>query len=166
VKVKLYTSHFSLSSWLFMAFFDAVFVVATVSLAVQLAVLFLLFYGYWLRRKLKFRQHGVVMATAVFVHLGAVFFIMIPSFALSVLPQYVLRVPLGLVSVVSVFHGVAGAVALVLGMWFVLSWRFRRDLRGCSSKRKIMRAALVVWVVALVLGSVLYAIFNWAILAG
>ncbi len=72
----------------------------TVSLAIQIIVLFLLMYGYLLNRKLKFRQHGLVMATAVVLHLTMVFYVMVPSFVLAVIPDYSVPTPLSIVSVV------------------------------------------------------------------
>lgn len=146
--------------------FDVIFFIVTLSLAIQIAVLILLLVGYHFVRRLKFRQHGSIMAVAVGVHLAAVFFIMVPSFVAAVLPDFIFADPLGLVSVVSVIHEVTGGAALALGVWFVASWRLRRDFKGCFNKRKAMRYTITVWITALIFGIALYAIFNWALLFG
>ena len=96
----------------------------------------MLVYGYLLKRKLKFRQHGFVMAVAVVLHLTMVFYVMIPSFVLAVIPDYTVPVPFSLVSVAGVIHGVLGATALLLGVSFVASWRFRKNPQGCFNKKK------------------------------
>ena len=145
---------------------DVVFVIVSASLVIQVIVLFLVLYGYQLSRLLKFRQHGVVMATAVFAQLAAVFAIMVPSFVISVFPHYIVTQTLKLVSVVSLFHEVTGGLALGLGVWFVGSWRFRKNFKGCFNRRKPMVATIVTWVAALIFGIALYTIFNWAILTG
>jgi hypothetical protein len=145
---------------------DVAFIIVSASLIIQVVVLFLVLYGYRLSRRLKFRQHGVVMATAVFVQLAAVFAIMVPSFIVAVFPHYIVAHPLKLVSVVSLFHEVTGALAFALGVWFVGSWRFRKNFKGCFNRRKPMVVTIVIWVAALIFGIALYTIFNWAILTG
>ncbi|MCL4430478.1 MAG: hypothetical protein M1167_06970 [Chloroflexi bacterium] len=145
---------------------NVVFIVVTASLAIQLAVLFLLIYGYKLKRKLQFRQHGLAMSAAVFVHLAAVFAIMVPSFVLAVIPEYITAHPFELASIVSLFHMVFGAAAISLGVWRVASWRFRKNFAGCFNKKKYMLSTMIVWLVALSFGIALYSIFNWAVLMG
>jgi hypothetical protein len=145
---------------------DVTFVIVTASLILQVVVLSLLIYGYRLNRRLKFRLHGVVMAYAVFAHLAGVFAIMVPAFALAVLPKFIVAHPFELTSIVSIIHEVTGGLALALGVWFVASWRFRKDFKGCFNKRKLMLATMIVWVAALIFGIAQYLIFNWAVLTG
>jgi hypothetical protein len=140
--------------------------IITAILAVQIVVLLLLVYGYLLKRKLKFRQHGIVMAVAVVLHLTMVFYVMIPSFVLAVIPDYTVPVPFSLVSVAGVIHGVLGATALSLGVSFVASWRFRKNLQGCFNKKKIMLKTLIVWATSLAFGIILYAVFIGQLLTG
>jgi uncharacterized membrane protein YozB (DUF420 family) len=131
----------------------------TASLIIQIIVLILLAYGYLLKRKSKYRQHGLVMAAAVVVHLLMIFYIMIPSFVLAIVPEYILASPLELTSIVGLFHGILGIVALALGVWLVVAWRFNRDFNGCFARKKFMTPTLLVWVAALLLGIALYIIF-------
>jgi hypothetical protein len=165
VKVKLYTASFRLVTCELMVF-NLIFAIVTASLLIQLAVLSLLIYGYLLYRRLKFRLHGIIMSYTVFVQVAAVFSIMVPSFVLAVFPYYVVPHKLELASIVSLIHEVTGGLSFALGVWFVASWRFRKDFKGCFNKRKLMLATMIVWVTALAFGITLYTIFNWAILMG
>ncbi len=149
-----------------MASINAVFAIVTFSLAFQLVILYLLLYGYIQFRRLNMRRHGIVMAWAVALHVVMVFGLMVPSFVLALLPEFIFVNPLELVSVVSLFHEVTGAIALGLGVWFVVSWHFRRDFSGCVAKRKVMVVALTFWLVTLALGIALYVFLNWGILVG
>ena len=106
------------------------------------------------------------MAWAVALHVVMVFALMVPSFVLALLPFYIFVNPLELTSIVSIFHEIAGAIALGFGVWFVAAWRFRRDFRGCFNKRRLMLFTMVVWLTALALGISLYTILNWTVLMG
>ena len=137
--------------------------IATTSLTIQIIVLFLLLYGYSLKRQLKFRQHGITMAVAVVLHLALVFAIMIPSFVLAIVPDFIVPNVYGLTSVVTLVMVVAGALAVSLGIWLVDSWRFQ-GLKGCFNKKRIMLTTMAMWLVSLSSGIVLYIIFYWAVL--
>jgi hypothetical protein len=143
---------------------DITFVIVTSSLFVQIAVLALLIYGYNLYRQLKFRQHGFVMAYAVFVQIVAVFAIMVPSFIWAVFPIYIVPNTLDLVSLISLTHEVTGGLAFALGVWFVAEWRFQKSFKGCFNKKVRMLVTMAVWLIALTFGTSLYTIFNWSIL--
>ena len=111
--------------------------IATASLSIQIVVLFLLLYGYLLKRQLRFRQHGIAMFAAVVLHLAMVFAIMIPSFVLSIFPDFI--------------------------VWLVASWRFH-DVKGCFKKKRIMLTTMALWLVSLSFGIALYTILYWAVL--
>jgi uncharacterized membrane protein YozB (DUF420 family) len=138
---------------------NPVAMIITTSLVIQIVVLILLVYGYWLKKKMKFRSHGIVMALAIATHLAMVFYVMIPSFVEAVIPDYVVPTPLGITSLVGLIHGILGTAALSLGVWLVVSWRFRRNLKDCFSKKKYMCKTLNIWIASLVFGIILYAIF-------
>ena len=137
--------------------------IATASLAIQIVVLFLLLYGYFLKRQLRFRQHGIAMFSAVVLHLAMVFGIMIPSFVVAIVPDFIVPNAYGLTSVVTLVMAVTGALAVSLGVWLVVSWRFR-DVKGCFSKKRIMLTTIIFWLVSLSFGIALYIILYWAFL--
>jgi hypothetical protein len=138
----------------------------TASLIIQIIVLFLLIFGYFFKRKLKFRQHGITMTVAFVLHLSMVFYIMIPSFVSAVVPEYIVPTPLAIESVVGLIHGILGTITLLLGVWLVASWRFSKNIQGCISRKKYMLKTLTVWVATLVFGITLYAIFIGPVLMG
>jgi hypothetical protein len=144
---------------------SAIVTTITSSLVVQIVVLFLLAYGFLLKEKFRYRQHGFVMAAAVVLHLLMVFFLMIPSFVLAVVPDYIVVSPLELTSIVGLLHGILGSVAVALGVWLVVAWRFNRDFNGCFARKKMMTPTLYVWVAALTFGIALYVIFIGPLLA-
>jgi|YelNatPaOPRAMG01_1025707.scaffolds.fasta_scaffold49795_2 hypothetical protein len=138
---------------------DIYFAVGTLSLTIQIAIIALLIYGYNLKRKFKFHQHGKIMATAVILHLITIATTMVPAYVLAVIPFYILKAPLMLVSVVGLIHSVAGSTAFALGIWLVAAWGFKKDFNGCFIRKRFMVAIFCVWMVALSLGILLYAIF-------
>jgi uncharacterized membrane protein YozB (DUF420 family) len=144
---------------------NPVAIIITISLVIQIIVLLLLVYGYWLKKKMKFRNHGIVMAVATVLHLALVLYVMIPSFVLAVIPDYIIPSPFAIASVVGLIHGILGTTALSFGVWFVVSWGFRKNIKGCINKKKIMCKTLIVWITSLIFGIVLYAIFIGPLLA-
>jgi uncharacterized membrane protein YozB (DUF420 family) len=136
----------------------------TASLIIQIIVLFLLIYGYFLKRKLKFRQHGITMTVAFILHLSLVFYVMIPSFVWAVVPEYIAPTPLGIHSVVGIIHGILGIIALLLGAYLVGSWRLSKNIQGCINRKKFMLKTLTVWIATLVFGIILYSIFIGPVL--
>jgi uncharacterized membrane protein YozB (DUF420 family) len=130
-------------------------IVATVSLGVQIAVLFLLIGGFSLKRMKKFRQHGITMLSAVVLHAILVLTWMLPSFRSFFTAPGSINFADTIVIVVLV-HAFAGIAALVLGVWLVGSWRLKADLKTCFAKKKIMRVTLPLWLIALFLGIILY----------
>ncbi len=132
--------------------------IPTIGLFIQIIVLALLIYGYFLYRRLVFQRHGRVMAVAVFLHLIVIFAVMIPSFVLAIIPEYILRHASGLVSVVTLIHVPFGTLAALFGIWFVVSWRLQ-GLKGCFNRKRKMLLTMICWLVSTVLGIALYTIF-------
>ncbi|MGA3059805.1 MAG: hypothetical protein ABSD92_05490 [Candidatus Bathyarchaeia archaeon] len=139
--------------------------IATASLTIQIVVLFLLSYGYLLKRHLRFREHGKAMFIAVVLHLSTVFTVMIPSFVLAIVPNFILPNSNGITSVVTLVMLVTGTLAVSLGVWLVVSWRFH-DWEDCVKRKRIMITTMAAWLVSLSFGIVLYSILYWAALTG
>ena len=141
------------------------FIIPTVGLLIQVVVLTLLIYGYWLFRRLLFQRHGKIMAWAVVLHFTAIFTIMIPSPVLAVIPEYIILHSYGVVSIITIIHVPFGITAVLLGAWFVIAWHYQ-GLKGCFNRKKLMIAAMITWLVSLFLGTMLYLIFYWSLLFG
>jgi hypothetical protein len=86
--------------------------IPTIGLIIQVIVLALLIYGYSLNRRLVFQKHGKVMVVAVILHLIVIFAIMIPSFVLAVIPEYIVLHSSGAVSIITLIHVPFGALVL------------------------------------------------------
>jgi uncharacterized membrane protein YozB (DUF420 family) len=145
-------------------FSDLYALIATASLIIQVIVLFMILYGYSLKKKLKYRQHGMTMALALILHLIMIFAIMIPSFAIAVVPNYIIPFPFELISIIGLFHGIAGIIVMFLGGWLVATWHFSKEFTGCFKRKSIMRFTITAWISALILGIVLYILFYVAVL--
>jgi uncharacterized membrane protein YozB (DUF420 family) len=130
-------------------------IVATISLILQIVALVLLFAGVELKRRKKFRQHGIVMLTAVVLHTIIILAWMVPSF--STLLSFPSSINLADIIVVTILvHAFMGIAADLLGIWLVASWRLRADMKTCFAKKSIMRVTITLWLIALFLGIVLY----------
>jgi uncharacterized membrane protein YozB (DUF420 family) len=139
--------------------------IPTIGLTIQIIVLALLVYGYYLKRKFMIPQHGRIMAWATALHLTTIFAVMVPSFVLAVIPEYITKNVEGVVSLISLVHVPIGLTAVSLGLWFAVSWRLK-GLRGCFNRKKLMLITMVLWLFTLLLGIALYSIFYWAALMG
>jgi uncharacterized membrane protein YozB (DUF420 family) len=137
--------------------------VATISLTIQIIVLILLLSGYSLKRMKKFRQHGITMLTAVILHVIMILAVMLPSFILGVIPLILANTSFAL-TIMAPLHGIMGIIAAVLGVWIVASWRLRTSLQYCMPKKKLMLLTLTLWLIALLLGILLYLHFYTTIL--
>ena len=130
----------------------------TISAVVEVIVLALLLYGYLLNKRLMFKQHGKVMAWAVVLHLITIFAIMVPSFVLAVIQEYILPHVFGIISILSLIHVPIGITAASLGVWFVVAWR-RQGLKGCFNRKRKMLLTMIIWLVSILIGLILYALF-------
>jgi hypothetical protein len=149
-----------------MASFDVYALIATATLALEIAVFVLLVVGFYYKSKQKFRRHGTVMASAVALHLITILAVMIPSFVIAVVPQYIIPDPLRLVSLAGLVHGVLGLAAIGLGVYLLAAWGFRKNVQGCFARKKVMALTLTLWLVALLFGFLLYGLFYGMLLAG
>jgi hypothetical protein len=141
------------------------FLIPTIALVVQIIVLALLIYGYWLYRQFTFPRHGRIMTWALVLHLIVIFTIMVPSFVLAVIPEYIVRNTLQIISIITLIHVPLGITAASFGTWFVIAWRLK-GLKGCFNRRKLMLLAFILWLASLSFGILLYSIFYWSILTG
>jgi hypothetical protein len=110
-----------------------------------------------------FKRYGKIMTWAVALHLAVILAIMVPSFVLAVVPEYIIANTSGLISLLSLFHVPLGIAAASFGVWFVLKWR-QQGLAGCSNRRRKMLLTMIMWLVSISLGMLLYALFYWNLL--
>jgi len=135
--------------------------VASASLAIQLAVLVLLIVGFEFKRRIGYRLHGIFMLSAVALHLVTIAVIMVPSFIIITLEE----LPM-LIVAFSSFHGIAGLITAILGIWIVGGWRLRQSTKFCAAKKKFMLATFILWLTTLFFGVILYFVLNWTFIFG
>jgi hypothetical protein len=133
--------------------------IATISFFLQIVIPVLLLVSLGLKWKKKFREHGVTMLIAVVLHSVSIFGVMFPSFGVITLGGFSL-----VVSAITFVHGIAGIIAEVLGVWIIISWRLRKSLRHCAPKKKLMLITLISWLIALLLGILIYLHFYTTLL--
>jgi len=92
----------------------------------------------------------------VAVALNALSFILIMGPSLFGLGSFIIAQTLDMISIVTVIHGVFGAVTEILGLWVVGIWRLQSSIQKCVRKKRIMRVTLAIWLIALLLGILLY----------
>ena len=139
---------------------DYIVLLASLSLAVQIATLAIIISGYVLKRRMRFIAHGTLMLVAVVMQFFSFLLIMGPAFLILAEHGFVNR-PLW-ISVVTLTHASLGGVALATGIWITASWHLQASVDNCIKKRKIMRYLIVIWIWALILGITLYTLLYFA----
>lgn len=132
---------------------DFYLLVATISLVIQLVVLVLLVTGHVLKRQKKFRQHGLLMLSAVVLHVIMILTVMLPAFSVIAFTPTSLSL---MVVATAMVHGTLGIVTVLLGIWIVASWRLRTSLQYCAPKKIVMRTTFILWVITITIGIILY----------
>ncbi len=133
--------------------------VATASFVLQIVVIVLLFGSLGLKAKKKFREHGIAMLIAIVPHTISIFAVIVTSFSFITSGGFSANI-----STLTYFHRISGIIAEVLGVWIIISWRLRTSLQYCAPKKNLMRITLISWLVALLLGILVYLHFYTALL--
>jgi uncharacterized membrane protein YozB (DUF420 family) len=94
------------------------------------------------------------MTFAIVVHAAAVLLVMIPSLALS-LDIFISDLSNPFV-IITWIHVPLGFVALILGIYLILVWRFRSPDASCYKRAKLMRPLWLLWVLSMILGVLIY----------
>ncbi len=128
--------------------------VVQANLAFQIIILSLLLASLIFKKRRIYLLHGSIMLIATSLNAFSIMLVMWPSFLN--LTSLVVDNPLNPVSVVAVTHGILGAVAEILAISVLTSWRLRRSTRYCARKRTTMRATLMLWLMAAFSGFLLY----------
>ena len=130
--------------------------IATISLIVQIVTLSIVISGYILKRKMQFRNHGILMLVAIVMQFISFLVIMGPAFV-SLAENGLIQKPIW-VSTVAIVHASLGGVVLVIGIWIAASWHLRTSIEPCIKKKWVMRYLIVAWISALILGITLYTL--------
>ena len=128
---------------------------STIGLAIELVVLALLISGYLVKRQHKYRQHGLIMFSALVLHIISIMLIMVPSFGAFFSDVSAVNFADALV-IAALIHVSAGVIAALLGIWLVSSWHLQESVQTCFRKKHFMDVTLVLWFLAISLGFILY----------
>ena len=133
---------------------ESVFIIATLSLFIELVVLGLLTFGYYAKRSKNYRRHGIIMTTAVMLHLVTILSWMIWSLSNFLSAGFV---DFRSFLVLAAFgHVVLGTIAVSLGVWLVAAWHLQTDVQKCFPRKRFMIVTITAWVAAIMLGIILY----------
>jgi hypothetical protein len=135
---------------------QTVLLISTTTLVVELFVLSLLFFSYYLKRRKMYRQHGITNTTAAALHLVTILFVMAGS-----LMNFFYKTPIdlgNLLHVAALTHATLGIIAASLGVWLVGAWHLQTDVQKCFTRKRVMITAITVWTVNVALGIVLYVV--------
>lgn len=133
---------------------DYFLLIASISLIVQIVTISIVISGYILKRKMQFRNHGTLMIVAIIMQFISFLLIMGPAFV-SLVENGLIQRPIWL-SIVTIVHASLGGVALSTGIWIAASWHFQTSIANCIKRKPIMRYLIVTWILALILGIILY----------
>jgi hypothetical protein len=137
------------------------YVESTVSLGIQIVVLCLLIGAVFLKTHKKYRQHGIVMFSAIVLHIVSILAIMVPSFRTYIGPGVInFSDPWAIVTFV---HVSAGFMTALFGIWLVGSWHLKTNIQGCFQKKRFMDVTLILWMLSIVLGILLYLVIVGSI---
>ncbi len=136
--------------------------VARSNLVLQIVLVALLVASLVFKKRRNYFLHGSTMMIAAI--LNAFSFILVMGPSLFDLGQFVVSYPLDRLSMVAMAHGILGAMAEVLAIWVLASWRLRSSTKYCARKRKSMQVTLVLWLIALFSGILFYVLLHTALL--
>ena len=139
------------------------FLTSSISMTLQIAVLLILTGSLVLKTKKKYQQHGITMLIAVMLHTISILAVMIPTFVNGFAASGEIDFA-NLLVIIAFLHAITGIIAELAGVGIMISWRFKSSLRSCSSRKRLMRYTLILWMISLVLGVVLYLKFYTTIL--
>lgn len=124
------------------------------NLVLEIIILIVLFAAFALKRKGKFLKHGGMMLVGVVLTILSFVIVMGPAF-FSFVQNGLFDHP-GRLYFVTLAHAGIGGIAMVLGVFLVASWHLQASTQSCMRRKKIMRLTFVLWVLALILGILLY----------
>jgi uncharacterized membrane protein YozB (DUF420 family) len=126
------------------------------NLGLQVLTLVILLVGFMLKQRRKYFLHGVLMLVAVIMNALSFFLIMGPS--LFSMREFVADYTLDRLSIVTVVHVAFGATAEILAAAIVVLWHLQKSTQACVRRKRLMKVTLILWVLALLLGILFYAL--------
>jgi hypothetical protein len=131
---------------------------AQANLVILFVALGLIGLSLYLEKKRKWVWHGNSMMVVMLITVLLVIAHMATSFVSAVSE---ISTAFNFVALSGVIHGLIGAVAIVIGAWFVWVWAINESSNTafCAPRKKLMWKILALWLLSLGLG-VLYYILH------
>lgn len=130
-------------------------ITADFTLLLQIVILFVLLLGYKLKMDKRFRRHGITMSLGVVLHVISILLVMIPSLISfsDLLITEISTIPV----LVTWIHALIGLLAVIVGLFLIVEWRFRYPPKmTCAKRRPFMKPLFTMWTIASLLGIVVY----------
>ena len=120
----------------------------TGNLIFQFLILGMLMMSIHYKKKADFSGHGKMLAIAWITNFLSFALVMSTGFI-----YFYVSEPQSLSYKLSIVHGLVGGIAMILGLWILVSWLMHSDdIKNCARNRIPMRATYILWVTALILG--------------
>jgi uncharacterized membrane protein YozB (DUF420 family) len=129
------------------------FVSPQVNAVLQVVIAVLLLVSIGIKQRRRYFLHGFTMLAGVILNLLSFVLIMFPS----LLRMEIINIqPLHAISIMTIFHSALGLIVLILGIWLVAPWHLKSSPKECFKKKKLMRVTTTLWLIALLMGFILY----------
>lgn len=122
-----------------------------INMVLQILIAAVLFLGVFFIKKHRRSPHGYLMFIVVTLSVPSVGLVMAPS-ALRIISG----ASLSPFEMLVLAHSFLGAISMVLGIYVLLVWRFRRPEGSCFKVARWMKALAVLWVLSLALGTMMF----------
>lgn len=132
--------------------------ISDLNLILQIIILFVLLVSVMFAKRRDFRKHGSLMGLVVILNAISFFIVMGPSLIGNA--DLIQREFYSVGVLITLAHAVIGGLAEILGVWLVGEWLLRSSkTMACAGRKKLMRAAVSLWFIAIISGISLYVIY-------
>ena len=129
-----------------------------INLIMQTLILIILLVSFIFKFKSKFFVHGTLMFITVFLTVAS--FLLFISQKTPTFTSYIQQFfDSALNFILFILHTSFATIAVLLGIWIVIGWRFRTNL-FCAPKKKIMRIVAILWISGYFIGVIFYLVIN------
>lgn len=132
--------------------------IVDLNILIQIISLFILSISIGFKFKKNFKIHGILMGLAIVLHLIFFFLVMLPSFSTGI---EFFTTSISILGVQSMWvHAIPGAIAIILGLYIVITWISKiQNISNCFKKKRLMDITFIVWLLSIVFGIITYMDF-------
>ena len=132
--------------------------IVDLNILIQIISLIILMISIGFKFKKNFKIHGLLMGLAILLHLIFFFIVMLPSISTGF---EFFTTSISLLGVQSMWvHAIPGAIAIILGLYIVITWISKiQNISNCFKKKRLMDITFIVWLISIVFGIITYMDF-------